>query len=126
MPAKTHLVKAVFPVLCLSMLALQNGCSHSGGGNTQAPASNASAVHLSLSTTNGFTAVVADGRSTMPLRMQVTNATGAGMSNVSVTFATTAGTLSASPVARANHTFTAAMRTPISRADSNGSVTVTT
>src|SRR5205823_2518734 len=126
MPTKTHVVKAVFPVLCLSMLALQNGCSNSGGGNTQTPTSNTSAIHLSLSTTTGFTAVVADGSSTIPIRIQVTNASGAGMSGVSVTFATTAGTLSASPVVRAIHNVSRTDGTAIPRADSNGSVTGTT
>src|SRR5215475_15673775 len=104
MPTKTHVVQPVFPILCLSMLALQNGCSNSGGGNTQTPTSNASAVQLSLSTTTGFTSVVADGRSTIPIRIQVTNAAGAGMRGVSVTFATTAGALSASPVVRSTQT----------------------
>jgi hypothetical protein len=126
MPAKTHVVKAVFPVLCVSMLALQNGCSNSGGGNTQTPTSNASAIHLSLSTTTGFTAVVADGSSTIPIRIQVTNASGAGMSGVPVTFATTAGALSASPVVRATRDVRNADETAIPRADSGGSVTVPT
>ena len=126
MSTKTHVVQAIFPILCLSMLALQNGCSNSGGGSSQTPTSNASAVHLSLSTTTGSTAVVADGRSTIPIRLQVTNAAGAGMSGVSVTFATTAGALSASPVVRASQDISSTNQAALTRADSNGSVTVTT
>ncbi len=130
MPAKIHVVKVVFLVLCLSMLALQNGCSNSGSGNNaQAPASDGNAIHLSLSTTTGFMAVVADGRSTIPIRMQVTNGSGAGMSGVSVTFATTAGTLSEAPVVRATRDVLSADQANqivAPRADGNGSVTVTT
>jgi adhesin/invasin len=126
MPTKTHVVKAVFPVLCLSMLALQNGCSNSGGGDTQTPTSNASAIHLSLSTTTGATAVVADGSSTIPIRIQVTNAAGAGMAGVPVTFATTAGALLESPVVRATRDVSIADETAILRAEGSGSVTVST
>ena len=100
MPLQTHVVRTVFLVLCLSMLTFQHGCSNSGSGQSEVPASNANAVRLALSTTSGATAVVADGRSTLPIRIQVTNGSGAGMAGVPVTFATTAGELSESPVVR--------------------------
>src|SRR5215831_14414539 len=120
MPVQTHVVRIVFLVLCLSMLVLQNGCSNSGG-SAEAPASNANAVNLTLSTTNGSTAVVADGRSSLPIRIQVSNGSGTGMAGVSVTFATTAGTLSNSPVARVSRASDST-----ARADSGGSVTLQT
>ena len=127
---QTHVVRTVFLVLCLSMLTLQNGCSNSGSGQSEAPASNANAVSLALSTTSGFTAVVADGRSTLPIRIRVTNGSGAGMAGVAVTFATTAGELSESPVVGVSRNFLSAGRadqTATARAvDSSGRVTVTT
>src|SRR2546421_4628363 len=92
MPAKIHVVKTVFLVLCLGLSILQSGCSSTGGGGTtQAPANNSNALHLDLSTTSGSTAVVADGRSNVPIRIQVTNGSGGGMPGGPVTFATTAG-----------------------------------
>jgi hypothetical protein len=124
MPVQTHVVRAVFLVLCLSMLTLQHGCSNSGSGQAEAPASNANAVQLALSTPNGSTAVMADGRSTIPLRLQATNGSGAAMAGVPVTFATTAGALSGSPVVRVSRDPSAL--TAATRADNSGSVTVTT
>jgi hypothetical protein len=118
-----RVIRAVFFVLCLSMLAFQNGCSNSGSGNAGAPANSANAVNLSLSTANGSSAVVADGHSTLPLRVQVTNGSGAGMAGVSVTFATSAGDLSASPIVRAARDRSA---DTVTRAGGNGSVTVMT
>jgi Bacterial Ig-like domain (group 1) len=122
---QTHVVRAVFLVLCLSMLTLQHGCSNSGSGQAEAPASNANAVQLALSTTNGTTAVMADGRSTIPLRIQVTNGSGTGMAGVPVTFATTAGALSESPTVRASRDLNTNPST-VTKADSSGRVTVTT
>src|SRR5207248_10457041 len=47
MPAKIHVVKTVFLVLCLGLSVLQSGCSSTGGGGTtQAPANNSNALHL--------------------------------------------------------------------------------
>src|SRR5262249_36832130 len=57
---------------------------------------NSNALHLALTSPSGST-VVADGHSSIPLRMQVTNASGAGVSGLPVTFTTPAGVLSASP-----------------------------
>jgi hypothetical protein len=125
MPLQTHVVRTVFLVLCLSMLTLQHGCSNSGSGQAEAPASNANAVRLALSTTSGVTAVVADGRSTLPLRLQVTNGSGAGRSGVPATFATTAGELFESPVVPISRDLRSTDTTAI-RADSSGRVTVTT
>ena len=126
MPVQTHVVRVVFLVLCLSMLVLQNGCSNSGSGQAEAPASNANAVSLALSTTNGSTAVVADGRSTVPVRIRVTNGSGAPMAGVPVTFATTAGQLSESPIVRSTRSTLSGSNSTTTRADSSGSVTVTT
>ena len=127
MPVQTHVVRMIFLVLCLSMLTLQTGCSNSGSGSAEAPANNANAVHLALSTTNGSTAVVADGRSAVPIRLQATNGSGAAMAGVPVTFATTAGALSGSPVVRsASSALSRGNPTTAARADSSGSVTVTT
>src|SRR2546425_360974 len=58
MPARTHGVKVVFLVLCLGLFVLQSGCSTSGGGNAEAPPSNANALHLTLSAPSGSTTVV--------------------------------------------------------------------
>src|SRR5919204_5711345 len=128
MPASIRVVKVVFLVLCLGLFALQSGCgSAGGGGTTQAPASNSNAIHLSLSTTSGSTSVVADGHSAVSVRLQVTNGAGAAMSGVPVTFATTAGSLSESSALRsASLDLFSDNKTAITRADSNGSVTVTT
>jgi hypothetical protein len=127
MPVQPHVVRAVFLVLCSSMLILQNGCSNSGGGQAEGPASNANAVSLALSTTNGSTAVVADGRNTVPIRLRVTNGSGAAMAGVSATFATTAGELSESPVVPASRALLSANQATTARAvDSSGHVTVTT
>ena len=124
---QTHVVRMIFLVLCLSMLTLQTGCSNSGSGSAEAPANNANAVHLALSTTNGSTAVVADGRSAVPIRLQATNGSGAAMAGVPVTFATTAGALSGSPVVRsASSALSRGNLMTAARADSSGSVTVTT
>ena len=126
MTARTHVIRAVSLILCLSPLALQSGCSSSGGG-AEAPASNPAAeLRLDLSTPSGFTAVVADGRSTVPIRLQVTNGLGAGLPGMAVTFATTAGTLSASPVVRASRTVPSADEIAATRQTGEGSVTVTT
>ena len=126
MPAKTCVVQTVFLILCVSLLALQSGCSSSGGG-ADAPASNPAAeLRLDLSTPSGSTAVVADGGSTVPIRIQVTNGLGVGLSGMAVTFATTAGTLSPSPVVRASRAFLNADETAITRQDGEGSVTVLT
>jgi Big-like domain-containing protein len=124
MPVQTHVVRAVFLVLCLSMLTLQSGCSNSGSGQAETSGSSANAVHLALSTTSGVPAVTADGRSAIPLRAEVTNDTGVGMADIPVTFATTAGGLSASPVVRVSRDLSSSG--PTTRAGSNGSVTVTT
>src|SRR5262249_8555360 len=81
------------------------------------------------SSPSGSTAMVADGHSTMPLRMQVTNASGAGVSGLPVTFATNAGILSPSSVVGASRdllTTDQPDQTPTTRADSTGSVTVNT
>src|SRR5438552_7632027 len=135
MPARTHGVKVVFLVLCLGLFVLQSGCSTSGGGNAEAPPSNANALHLTLSAPSGSTTVVANGRDTTTLRMQVTNASGAGVSGLPVTFATPAGTLSPSPVVGASRDLLSADQTDqtdqpnqpaTTRADSTGSVTVNT
>jgi Bacterial Ig-like domain (group 1) len=122
---QTHVVRIIFLVLCLSMLTLQTGCSNSGSGNAEAPANNANAVQLALSTTNGSTAVMADGRSTVPVRIQVANGSGTPMAGVPVAFATNAGVLSASPTVRVSHNLSGT-GTATTRADSGGSVTVTT
>ncbi len=126
MPADMQRSRLVFLVLCFGMLALYTGCSNSGSGNAQAPATSGNTPRLALSTTSGFTSVVADGRSTIPLRLQVTNSNGAGTANVSVTFATTAGTLSTSPVVRASREVSNVPDAAIPRADGQGSTTVTT
>jgi len=117
----------LFGVLCLSLGLLQSGCGTSGGGKAETPASSGDALHLTLSTTSGSTAVVADGRSSVPIRIQVTNGSGAGMSGVPVVFATTAGTLSQSAVVRsASGDLRSADQTATIRADSSTSMTVTT
>ncbi|GIX47661.1 MAG: hypothetical protein KatS3mg131_1872 [Candidatus Tectimicrobiota bacterium] len=54
----------------------------------------AAAIDLFLSTATGETELVADGTSTLPIRLAVTDAAGTGIPNVAVTFATTAGSLS--------------------------------
>ena len=124
---QTRVARKVSFVLCLSMLALQNGCSNSGSGQAEAPASNANAIGLALSTTSGSRAVVADGRSTIPIRIQITGGSGAGMGGVPVTFATTAGGLSESPVVRSTEPYhVSGGSASATRADSNGRVTVTT
>jgi Bacterial Ig-like domain (group 1) len=128
MPVQTHVVRMIFLVLYLSMLTLQTGCSNSGSGNAEAPANNANAVQLTLSTTNGSTAVMADGRSAIPLRLRVTNESGAGMAGVSATFATTAGALSGAPVVRVSRDLSSDDQAVVNAraVDSSGSVTVTT
>jgi hypothetical protein len=126
MPVQTHVVRVVFLVLCLSMLTLQSGCSNSGSGQAEAPGSNANAVQLALSTTSGVPAVVADGQSAIPLRAQVTNGAGVGMAGVSVTFATTAGEFSASPVVRVSRDSSHNILSTVTRVGGSGSVTVTT
>jgi hypothetical protein len=125
MPVQTHVVRVVFLVLCLSMLTLQNGCSNSGSGQAEAPASNANAVQLALSTPSGVPAVMADGHTTLAIRLQVTNGSGAGMSDVSVTFATTAGELSDSPAVRVSRAVSG-RAISATGAGSSGSVAVTT
>jgi adhesin/invasin len=129
MPARTHGVTVVFLVLCLGLFVLQSGCSTSGGGGTETSPGNSNALHLTLSSPSGSTAVVADGHSTIPLRMQVTNASGAGVSGLPVTFATNAGVLSPSSVVGASRDLLSTDQpdqTPTTRADSTGSVTVNT
>src|SRR5262245_14210829 len=130
MPARTHGSTVVFLVLCLGLFVLQSGCSTSGGGETQTSPGNSNALHLALTSPSGVTAVPADGHSSIPLRMQVTNASGAGVSGLPVTFATTAGVLSPSPPVRGtSRDLLSADQTdqtvPI-RADSPVSVTVNT
>ena len=126
MPVQTHVVRTIFLVLCSSMLILQNGCSNSGGGNAEAPAGNANAVSLALSTPSGVPAVVADGSSTLAIRLQVTNGSGSN-AGVSVTFATTAGELSQSPTVRSTSSARSECRLDDGhRADGSGSMTVTT
>ena len=126
MPVPTHVVNVVSLVLCLSLLALQNGCSNSGSGDAQAPATNpAATLSLALTTTNGVTAIVADGQSTVPIRITVANGVGTPMSGVSVTFATTDGTLSPSPVVRVAQGLSRTDLDAVSRANGN-SLTVST
>ena len=126
MPVPTHVVNVVSLFLCLSLLALQNGCSNSGSGDAQAPATNpAATLSLALTTTNGVTAIVADGQSTVPIRMTVANGVGTPMSGVSVTFATTDGTLSPSPVVRVAQGLSRTDLDAVSRANGN-SLTVST
>ena len=126
MPVPTHAVNVVSLVLCLSLLALQNGCSNSGSGDAQAPATNpAATLSLALTTTNGVTAIVADGQSTVPIRMTVANGVGTPMPGVSVTFATTDGTLSPSPVVRVAQGLSRTDLDAVSRANGN-SLTVST
>ena len=126
MSVPTHAVNVVSLVLCLSLLALQNGCSNSGSGDAQAPATNpAATLSLALTTTNGVTAIVADGQSTVPIRITVANGVGTPMSGVSVTFATTDGTLSSSPVVRVAQGLSRTDLDAVSRANGN-SLTVST
>ena len=133
MPVKTHVVKVVFLVLCLSMLAFQNGCSNSGSGDAQSPAINpATQLRLDLTTqallttTTGTPAIIADGSSTVPIRITVTNGAGTPLSGVPVTFATTDGTLSTSPVVRVAQNLLPADSVAISQEATGASLTVST
>lgn len=126
MPANILRIPVVWLVWCVSVLALSTGCSNSGSGNTQAPANNGATPRLTLSTTAGFTALIADGQSTVPLRLQITNAAGANMPNVAVTFATTAGVLSESPVVRSTTTAGSGVPSATPRAIVDGRVIMST
>jgi len=125
MPAKSGVVKAVFLMLCISLVAFQSGCGNSGGKG-DAPASNGNTTRLSMATTTGLMAIVADGRSTIPVRLQVTNGAGVGLANVPVTFATTAGALSASPVVRVARAVLDAEHVATTRAVGDDSLTMST
>src|SRR2546422_3212722 len=133
MPVQTHVVRIVYLVLCSSMLILQNGCSNSGGGNSGTPATDSAATpHLdlttqtSLTTTTGTPAVVADGHSTVPVRLTVVNGAGTPMAGVAVTFATTDGTLSTSPVVRVAQNLSTGDRVASGEAATGGSIAVST
>ncbi len=126
MPATTYGIKMVFLVLCAGILTLYNGCSNSGSGNAQAPATSGNTPHLDLSTPSGFTALVADGQSTIPIRIRITNNANAGMPNVPVVFATTAGLLSTSPIVRSSEAAFSPAPTGTSRAEGAERLPVTT
>jgi hypothetical protein len=126
MPVHTHGIKVVLLVLCMGILVLYNGCSNSGSGSAQAPATSGDTPRLALSSPSGFNAIVADGKSTLPIRIQISNSANAGISNVSVVFSTTAGSLSSSPVVRSTSAALSADQTAVSRAEGAGSVTMTT
>lgn len=127
MPANIRVVQTVFFILCWCMLALQSGCGTSGGGG-EAPASNPAAeLRMELSTLSGSTTVVADGRTALPIRLQVRNGLGVGLSGMAVTFATTAGTLSTAPAVRAaSSALHSETEIAIARQESASRLTVTT
>lgn len=112
-------------MLCLALCTVQNGCSSSG--KADAPATNnANTIRMTLSTTTGFTAIVADGRSTIPIRLQVTNGTGGAVSGVPVTFGTDAGTLSEAVVVRTSRAESGESVTAVPRIETVSRVTVST
>jgi hypothetical protein len=90
MPVKTRL-GMILLILVITVLSLQ-GCSVSGDGEETTRDTNA--VNLSLATTTGSTLLVADGQSSVPIQLTVTNGSGQGVANTAVTFTTTAGSLS--------------------------------
>lgn len=109
MLAKTSRIHPILLCLALGLLALGSGCSNSGGSSE--PASSGAGSNtptLTLSTPSGFTALVADGQSTIPIRFVATNQAKVGMANVPVTFSTTAGSLASSPVVRSSDAATRA------------------
>ena len=83
----------IFPILVVLVL---QGCSASGGGDADddAPAPVA-APRVALATTTGTAFLIADGASSVPIRVTVTDAAGQGLANRTVTFSTTAGSLTA-------------------------------
>ena len=99
MLAKARLA-TIFPILVVLVLFLQ-GCSVSGGdSDDEAPAS-AAAPRVELATTTGTAFLIADGASSVPIQVTVTNAAGQGLANMTVTFSTTAGSLAVPAVVAA-------------------------
>jgi hypothetical protein len=114
MPVKTRLGTLLL-ILVITVLSLQ-GCSVSGDGEETTRDTNA--VNLSLATTTGSTLLVADGQSSMPIQLTVTNGSGQGVPNTAATFTTTAGSLSSGG--------TTSSRTAADRVTRATSVTATT
>ncbi len=125
MLTKTRAVNAVFLILWIALGAVHSGCSNSGKAESPASA-DTSTIRMTLSTTTGFTAIVADGRSTIPIRIQVTNGSGNAVAGLPVTFATDAGTLAPSVVVRTAREAAPATLTARPRIEADERLTVTT
>jgi hypothetical protein len=90
---------AIIPLFFSLVAFYLQGCSVSE--DTETPSGVSASPRLSLVTEDGTTSLVADGASSVPVQLTVTNASGQGMANAEVVFTTTAGTLSAPAVAAA-------------------------
>ena len=89
MIAKARLAM-IFPILVVSGLLLQ-GCPVSGDDPDEEAAAPVTTPRVALATTTGTTFLIADGTSSVPIQLTVTNAAGQGMAGLPVTFTTTAG-----------------------------------
>jgi protocatechuate 3,4-dioxygenase beta subunit len=92
MPEKIR-IKIILLMPFFIALLLQ-GCSVSEEAGT--PAGTSTSPRLSLTTSTGSTTLVADGTSSVPIRLTATDSSGRGIPNTMVVFTTTAGSLSAS------------------------------
>jgi hypothetical protein len=83
----------ILPILVVLVFFLQ-GCPPGGGGGSDDGGGNQVVVpRVALATTTGSTFLIADGASSLTVRVTVTNASGQGLPNRTVTFTTTAGSL---------------------------------
>jgi protocatechuate 3,4-dioxygenase beta subunit len=116
MPARVR-IATILTLFVLAVLHLQ-GCSVSEDVGT--PADDSEAIRLALATSTGSTVLVADGVSSVPVQLTVTDTSGQPVPDTPVTFTTDAGTLSAPAEA-------AAAQDATTRANGDGSsVTVNT
>jgi hypothetical protein len=93
MIAKARLAM-IFPILVVSGLLLQ-GCPVSDDGPDEEAAAPVTTPRVALATTTGTTFLIANGTSSVPIQLTVTNAAGQGMAGLPVTFTTTAGSFAA-------------------------------